>query len=282
MTTWEPRRPVVRPSQGSFLYAPPQGSLPALRRRHPGLGGVPAAALLGDTGVSRLARVADAAGHILVGLWPPSATEPSSLLVGAGDRMPGLHRLLHDARANGWTSEVVSWEDLLREGPACPSCARLARRQVPHACLLPWRIPGVPVAQYRRRLRDAAWPGARRNGRPLILLADDDPDLLELLKQVLENAGCEVRTASDGAEALELGLALRPDLALLNHLMPRMTGVEACRGLRADPGCRWVKIVVFSASPVESSARMAGADGFLQTPFNVREVVDLVSNVVSG
>jgi CheY-like chemotaxis protein len=70
------------------------------------------------------------------------------------------------------------------------------------------------------------------NGQPLILIADDDPDILALVSFRLERAGYEVVQARNGEEAVQVALARRPDLAVIDVMMPRTDGYEATRQLR--------------------------------------------------
>ena len=69
-----------------------------------------------------------------------------------------------------------------------------------------------------------------------VLIADDEPDILEILKYNLSNEGYEVVTAKDGDEALEKARRTQPDLVILDVMMPRKTGVEVCQ-MTADPAC---------------------------------------------
>ncbi|HSU27773.1 MAG TPA: response regulator, partial [Chitinophagaceae bacterium] len=67
-----------------------------------------------------------------------------------------------------------------------------------------------------------------------VLIADDEPDILEILKYNLSNEGYDVSTARDGDEALEKARRIRPDLVVLDVMMPKKTGVEVCQLLRAQ------------------------------------------------
>jgi CheY-like chemotaxis protein len=82
----------------------------------------------------------------------------------------------------------------------------------------------------------------------LILVVDDDPDIVEVLRCLLHDAGYEVATADDGA-ALPLAHERQPHLILLDILMPSMDGVEVSRCLRADPATAQIPIIAMSATP---------------------------------
>jgi CheY-like chemotaxis protein len=84
--------------------------------------------------------------------------------------------------------------------------------------------------------------------RELILVVDDDPDIVEVLRCLLHDAGYEVATADDGA-ALPLAHERQPHVILLDILMPSMDGVEVSRRLRADPATAQIPIIAMSATP---------------------------------
>jgi len=106
---------------------------------------------------------------------------------------------------------------------------------------------------------------------PLVLVAEDDADILDLVELRLKQEGCEVVTARDGEEALRLAAERRPALALLDIQMPKVDGYEVTRRLRADAATRGMAIIILTASVRESElarAFEAGADDFLRKPFS--------------
>ena len=110
-----------------------------------------------------------------------------------------------------------------------------------------------------------------------VLVADDQKELREVLQEMLCLAGCEVYTARDGAEAVQLASAVQPDLVLLDICMPRLDGWDAYRALRQlMPG---VEVVVMTGYEVEKAAARAEAMGvgFLAKPFDLDEVRRLVN-----
>jgi CheY-like chemotaxis protein len=85
------------------------------------------------------------------------------------------------------------------------------------------------------------------NGQPLILIADDDPDILALVSFRLERAGYEVVQARNGEEAVQVALARRPDLAVIDVMMPRTDGYEATRQLRQQEETSRMPIILLTA-----------------------------------
>ncbi len=128
--------------------------------------------------------------------------------------------------------------------------------------------------------------GARgATDRPLVLCADDDEDILALVALRLEQAGCSVLTARDGATAVELVRARRPEVAVLDVMMPRGGGLDVLRELRADPSLATVRVLLLSARVQEGDVEdglAAGADGYLAKPFRARELVERVQALLDG
>jgi two-component system alkaline phosphatase synthesis response regulator PhoP len=122
-------------------------------------------------------------------------------------------------------------------------------------------------------------PDARINGpnaAPRILIADDDPLGVELLEAYLSEVDGELRTASDGEQALQLVAGWRPDLILLDVMMPRISGFEVCKRLRADPATRDIAILMITALDQPSDmdrAVEAGTDDFISKPINKTELL---------
>ena len=118
---------------------------------------------------------------------------------------------------------------------------------------------------------------------PLVLCADDDEDILALVALRLERAGFRVVRATNGEQALELARAEQPALAVLDVMMPRMTGVEVLRALRADEETRAIRIILLSARVQESDVTgglEAGADAYLAKPFRAPELVAKVQELL--
>ncbi len=113
-----------------------------------------------------------------------------------------------------------------------------------------------------------------------VLVVDDEEPILELLKYNLEKQGYEVKTASNGQIALEVAKKFHPDLVLLDIMMPKMDGVEACRHLRAMPELANTFIVFLTARAEEYSEIAAfdvGADDYILKPIKPRALMSRIS-----
>jgi CheY-like chemotaxis protein len=120
--------------------------------------------------------------------------------------------------------------------------------------------------------------------RPLVLCADDDEDILALIALRLERAGYDVARATDGERALELARSLRPDVLVLDVMMPRRSGDEVVRALRSDVATRDLRMILLSARVHESDVQRGidvGADAYLGKPFKAPELVGLVASLLS-
>ncbi len=119
--------------------------------------------------------------------------------------------------------------------------------------------------------------------KPIVLLVDDNDQNLELLEAYLEDLACDIRTARDGLEALDSVAKAAPDLILLDVMMPRMSGFQACKKLKADPATRDIPIVIVTALSEVSDVEHAvdvGADDFLSKPVNRLELVTRVRSLL--
>lgn len=113
-----------------------------------------------------------------------------------------------------------------------------------------------------------------------VLVVDDEEPILELLKYNLEKQGYEVKTASDGQMAVDVARKFHPDLVLLDIMMPKMDGVEACRQLRAMPDLANTFIVFLTARAEEYSEVAAfdvGADDYILKPIKPRALMSRIS-----
>ena len=130
---------------------------------------------------------------------------------------------------------------------------------------------------------DAGRPFGRRlltmgaMSRPRVLLADDDPRVLSVVSRYLDLEGYEMSTVSDGEAAVRIAAADRPDLIILDIMMPGIDGIEACRRIRANAATAQTPVLMFSALSEEAEqARLAGADGMLPKPFNLPALAEAV------
>jgi DNA-binding response OmpR family regulator len=113
------------------------------------------------------------------------------------------------------------------------------------------------------------------SGRPLVLVADDDPDILNLVTLRLERDGYEVVRATDGEGALEQALERAPDLALLDVSMPKLDGYEVAQRLRAHERTREMPIIFLTARAQTSDVARgleAGADDYVTKPFSTADL----------
>ena len=115
-----------------------------------------------------------------------------------------------------------------------------------------------------------------------ILIADDEPALVALVRVTLEDPQVRLLEAPDGAAALECALRERPDVALLDVQMPYLTGLEVCRRLRALPECAHTRIVLLTAAAQAEDRRRglaAGADHYLTKPFSPLALLTLIRSL---
>jgi DNA-binding response OmpR family regulator len=116
-----------------------------------------------------------------------------------------------------------------------------------------------------------------------ILIADDDPNILRALSFLMQREGHTVRTAANGEQTLAAVAEEKPDLLLLDLMMPRGNGYDVCRALRASPGYDGVRIVMLTArgGHAEQNAGLnLGADAYVTKPFAIGDVVSCVSDVL--
>jgi DNA-binding response OmpR family regulator len=121
-------------------------------------------------------------------------------------------------------------------------------------------------------------PPPRPGGRPLVLVVDDEAEIRQLVRRTLEAKEYAVETAADGAEALALAEALVPDLVLLDAMLPKLHGFEACRRLKSSPRTRDVPVVMMTAIyrgwRFAQDAREAyGAVDYVEKPFRLEDLL---------
>jgi two-component system alkaline phosphatase synthesis response regulator PhoP len=113
-----------------------------------------------------------------------------------------------------------------------------------------------------------------------VLIADDEPDILEILKYNLSNEGYDVITAKNGDEALEKARSTQPDLVVLDVMMPKKTGVEVCQMLRALPAFKETLIIFLTALNDEGTqikGLETGADDYISKPVSPRVLLSRIS-----
>lgn len=115
---------------------------------------------------------------------------------------------------------------------------------------------------------------------PTILVADDEPDIVDLVSRRLTKIGLTVITAVDGEDALQVARACMPDLALLDVMMPMLSGIEVSRLLRAAPETHEIPVILMSAGIFEMRIP-DDADAFIAKPFGALELPALVHQVLA-
>ncbi len=133
-----------------------------------------------------------------------------------------------------------------------------------------------PPAAVRAAHRVVAPKGGKAMNRAHILVVDDEPDLLELVQYNLAAAGHDVTCVGSGEEALAAVGSLRPDLVILDVLLPGMDGLDVCEALKGDAQTSIIPIVMLTARGEEAdvvTGLEVGADDYLTKPFSPRELL---------
>jgi two-component system phosphate regulon response regulator PhoB len=118
---------------------------------------------------------------------------------------------------------------------------------------------------------------------PFILVVEDEPSLVELLRYNLESAGFEVAATGDGEEVMIMVAERVPDLILLDWMLPHVSGIEICRQLRRKPETKAVPIIVLTARAEETDrvrGLESGADDYVTKPFSPRELIARIRAVL--
>ena len=118
-----------------------------------------------------------------------------------------------------------------------------------------------------------------------ILIADDEPNILISLEYLMKREGFDVTLARDGQEAIDAILRDRPDLVLLDVMMPRKTGLEVCQEVRADPQLQGLLILMLTAKGRDTDVAKGlalGADAYVTKPFSTKDLVARVRSMLQG
>jgi DNA-binding response OmpR family regulator len=118
-----------------------------------------------------------------------------------------------------------------------------------------------------------------------ILIVDDDPDMVELLRFALTEAGYSACTAATGTEALAEAQRSSPDLVVLDLLLPEMNGYSVCERLRRNPATASIPIIMITALPGHFPRLVgleAGVNAYVNKPFQTQELVSCVGGLLSG
>lgn len=122
-------------------------------------------------------------------------------------------------------------------------------------------------------------------GRPIrVLIAEDEKPLRDLLGAIFHGERWQVRFAVDGVQALEMAKKERPDILILDIVMPGLLGWQVCESLRRDPATQGIKVIFVSALIQDSHKRKAfqsGADAYIEKPFSPRQLLATVEELLS-
>ncbi len=118
-----------------------------------------------------------------------------------------------------------------------------------------------------------------------VLIADDEPNILISLEFLMKREGWQVSVARDGNEALAAILSQKPDLVLLDVMMPGKTGFEVCQAARADESLAGMKILMLTAKGRDTDVAQGmgvGADAYMTKPFSTKELAAKVREMLAG
>ncbi len=184
-------------------------------------------------------------------------------------------------------------KDLFTTGEAAEIC-RVSQQTIIR-CFDAGRLEGfrVPGSRFRRIPRQNLVKFMKDNNIPLdsiesgkrkILIVDDDAEIVELIVEVLErDSRFEVKTASSGYEAGMATQRFRPELILLDYMLPDVNGNVVCQTIRRNPEFENIKIVIVSGVVKEDEIAQllkSGAEDFIRKPFNITELIDKITSVL--
>jgi DNA-binding response OmpR family regulator len=118
-----------------------------------------------------------------------------------------------------------------------------------------------------------------------ILIVDDEPNIVVPLEYLMRREGYDVSVAADGQAALDSLASGLPDLVILDVMLPKMSGFEVCRHIRADERWRGLKILMLTAKGRESEMQRGlelGADAYVTKPFSTRDLVTRIRALLGG
>lgn len=183
------------------------------------------------------------------------------------------------ARAGVSLRDVGTWHDVDYLRDVAGLIARIERSQTPYLQALHTRLCAILAAaniDWREQV-----PMSDSDTQTHILIADDNPQILELLEAYLEELPVRISLAADGDAALAAVRENAPDLILLDIMMPRKSGFEVCQELKADPATRDIPIIMVTALNEigdAERAKEAGAELFISKPVNK---LDLLAQIRS-
>jgi excisionase family DNA binding protein len=184
-------------------------------------------------------------------------------------------------------------KDLFTTGEAADIC-RVSQQTIIR-CFDAGRLQGfrVPGSKFRRIPRPNLVRFMRENSIPLdnlesgkkkVLVVDDDAEIVELISDILVRDGrFEIKTASSGYEAGMLTEQFRPDLILLDYMLPDVNGNVVCQTIRKNPQFEGTKVIIVSGVIKQDEIEhllKSGAEGFVKKPFTISELTDKINAVL--
>ena len=119
--------------------------------------------------------------------------------------------------------------------------------------------------------------------KPKVLIIEDEPHIVLSLELLLQRAGYDTASATDGEEGWALVQRLRPDVVLLDLMLPRRNGYEVCRAIKADPGLRAIPVIIVSARGQEVEVLKGlelGAAAYVTKPFGNADILEAIGAVL--
>ena len=121
--------------------------------------------------------------------------------------------------------------------------------------------------------------------KPRILLVDDEPSIVKMVGKRLEVEGFDVAVAMDGQEGLSRAQADRPDLIVLDLMLPKLNGYEVCTMLKQDARYQRIPIILFTAKAQEKDEKLGmecGADAYVRKPFRAQELLEKIRTLLDA
>ena len=120
---------------------------------------------------------------------------------------------------------------------------------------------------------------------PRILVIDDSPTVLYMVTEMIAQGGHETITATNGEQALYMAITQRPDLVLLDVILPKLNGYEVCRQLKATPQTADIPVVMITSKTKDKDREWGmeqGADDYITKPFAADDLLDVIDRFVRG
>jgi DNA-binding response OmpR family regulator len=120
--------------------------------------------------------------------------------------------------------------------------------------------------------------------KKLLLVVDDSPTARRVVSEALRLHGFDVITAEDGEQALDLAFRRKPNLIVLDIVLPKQNGFQVCRRLKAEPHTRLVKVVLLSSKMLATDKQWGmkqGADGYVTKPFDMPELLTVIDQLLA-